>query len=40
MGQVVATAERIVRAPADRVRSALADYTETRRREHPEQFSE
>jgi len=40
MGQVVATAERVVRAPADRVRSALADYTETRRRVLPEQFSD
>jgi len=40
MGQVVATAERVVGAPADRVRSALADYTETRRRVLPEQFSD
>jgi hypothetical protein len=40
MGQVVATAERVVRAPVDRVRSALADYTGTRRRVLPEQFSD
>jgi uncharacterized protein YndB with AHSA1/START domain len=40
MSQVVATAERVVRAPADRVRSALADYEGTRRRILPEQFSE
>ncbi|SFK85513.1 SRPBCC family protein [Geodermatophilus ruber] len=40
MGQVVATAELLVRAPADRVRSALADYTGARRRALPEQFSD
>jgi hypothetical protein len=40
MGQVVATAERIVRAPAERVRAALADYTGTRREVLPEQFSD
>jgi hypothetical protein len=40
MSQVVATAERIVHAPAERVRSALADYTDTRPRILPEQFSD
>jgi uncharacterized protein YndB with AHSA1/START domain len=40
MGQVVATAERIVSAPAERVLAALADYADTRRRLLPEQFSE
>ena len=40
MSQVVATTERVVRAPADRVRTALADYEGTRRRVLPEQFSE
>jgi uncharacterized protein YndB with AHSA1/START domain len=40
MGSVVATAERVVRAPADRVLSALADYEGTRRRILPEQFSD
>jgi hypothetical protein len=40
MGQVVATAERVVRAPVERVLPALADYTETRRRILPEQFSD
>ncbi|RFU22755.1 SRPBCC family protein [Geodermatophilus marinus] len=40
MGQVVATAERVVRAPADRVRSGLADYTGARREALPEQFSD
>ena len=39
MGQVVATAERLVTAPVDRVRSALADYEGTRPRVLPEQFS-
>jgi hypothetical protein len=38
MGQVVATAETVVRAPSERVFAALADYTETRRRVLPEQF--
>ena len=40
MSQVVATAERVVRAPVDRVRSALADYEGARRRVAPEQFSD
>ena len=40
MGQVVATAERVVRAPVDRVRSALADYEGVRPRVLPEQFSD
>ena len=40
MGQVVATAERAVRAPAERVRAALADYSGTRREVLPEQFSD
>jgi hypothetical protein len=40
MSQVVATAERAVRAPAERVRAALADYEGARRRALPEQFSD
>jgi uncharacterized protein YndB with AHSA1/START domain len=40
MSQVVATAERIVRAPAEQVRAALADYEGARRRVLPEQFSD
>ena len=40
MGQVVATAERVVQAPADVVRTALADYTTTRPAVLPEQYSE
>ncbi|UOX99808.1 SRPBCC family protein [Blastococcus sp. PRF04-17] len=40
MSQVVATAERIVRAPAERVVAALADYEDTRRRIAPAQFSD
>jgi hypothetical protein len=40
MGQVVATAERVVRAPAEVVRAALADYTTTRPAVLPEQYSE
>ena len=40
MGQVVATAERVVRAPADVVRDALADYVTTRPAVLPEQYSE
>jgi hypothetical protein len=40
MSQVVATAERVVHAPAERVRSALADYVDTRPRILPEQFSD
>ena len=40
MSQVVATAERIVRAPAEQVLAALADYEVTRPRLLPEQFSD
>ena len=40
MSEVVATAERVVQAPAERVRAALADYEGTRRRIAPEQFSD
>jgi Polyketide cyclase / dehydrase and lipid transport len=40
MGQVVATTERVLRAPADVVRAALADYAVTRPRVLPEQYSE
>jgi hypothetical protein len=40
MGQVVATAEQVVRAPADVVRAALADYATTRPAVLPEQYSE
>ncbi|SNR40811.1 SRPBCC family protein [Blastococcus mobilis] len=40
MSQVVATAERVVRAPAAQVRAALADYEGARRRALPEQFSD
>jgi hypothetical protein len=40
MSSVVATAERVVRAPAERVRTALADYASTRPRLLPEQFSD
>jgi hypothetical protein len=40
MSQVVATTERDVAAPADRVRQALADYAATRPRILPEQFSD
>lgn len=40
MAQVVATAERIVRAPAEQVAVALGDYLGTRPRILPEQFSE
>ena len=40
MSQVVATAERAVRAPAEQVRAALADYEGARRRALPEQFSD
>ncbi len=39
MSEVVATAERVVRAPAEQVRAALADYAVTRPRILPEQFS-
>ncbi|HEY0509643.1 MAG TPA: SRPBCC family protein [Blastococcus sp.] len=37
---VVATAERVLRAPAEQVRAALADYSGTRPRLLPEQFSD
>ncbi|MGY1600960.1 SRPBCC family protein [Geodermatophilus sp. SYSU D00815] len=40
MSEVVATAEHVVRAPAERVRAALADYEGARRRAMPEQFSD
>ena len=40
MSQVVATAERVVRAPAEQVRLALADYLETRPRLLPAQFTD
>jgi uncharacterized protein YndB with AHSA1/START domain len=40
MSQVVATAERVVRAPAEQVRAGLADYEGTRRQVLPEQFSD
>ncbi len=40
MSEVVATAERIVRAPAERALAALADYEGTRRRILPEHFSD
>ena len=40
MSEVVATAEHVVRAPADRVRSALADYEGVRPRILPEQFTD
>jgi hypothetical protein len=40
MSQVVATAEGIVRAPADQVAAALADYETVRPRVLPVQFSE
>ena len=40
MSQVVATAERVVRAPAEQVHAALADYEGARRRILTEQFSD
>src|SRR5690349_23153813 len=40
MSEVVASAEKIVRAPVDRVLAALADYRVTRPRLLPEQFSD
>jgi uncharacterized protein YndB with AHSA1/START domain len=40
MSQVVATAERTVRAPAEQVVAALADYEDIRPRLLPEQFSD
>src|SRR3712207_9075968 len=40
MSEVVATAERGVHAPVERVRAALADYEGARRRALPEQFTD
>jgi hypothetical protein len=40
MSQVVATAEHVVHAPAERVVAALADYVDVRPRLLPEQFSD
>ena len=40
MSEVVTTAEHVVRAPAERVIAALADYDGARRRIMPEQFSD
>lgn len=40
MSEVVTTAERVVRAPAEQVLTALADYEGARRRILPEQFSD
>jgi Polyketide cyclase / dehydrase and lipid transport len=40
MSEVVATAEHVVRAPAERVGAALGDYEGVRRRILPEQFSD
>jgi hypothetical protein len=40
MSEVVATAEHVVRAPAERVKAALGDYEGARRRAMPEQFSD
>ncbi|WP_217146817.1 SRPBCC family protein, partial [Streptomyces sp. AC627_RSS907] len=40
MAQVEATTERIIRAGAEDVFDALADYNGTRQRVMPEQFSE
>jgi len=40
MSQVVATTERDVAAPAERVRQALADYAGVRARILPDQFSD
>jgi hypothetical protein len=40
MSQVVATAEHVVRAPSERVITALADYADTRPRLLPAQFSD
>ncbi len=40
MSEVVATTERVVRAPAEQVRAALADYEGARRRALTEQFSD
>jgi hypothetical protein len=40
MSEVVATAEHVVRAPAEEVVTALSDYEGARRRILPEQFSD
>jgi hypothetical protein len=40
MSEVVAAVEHVVRAPAERVKAALADYEGARRRAMPEQFSD
>jgi hypothetical protein len=40
MSEVVATAERVVRAPVQQVLTVLADYAGTRPRLLPEQFSD
>ena len=40
MSEVVATAEHVVRAPAERVLAALGDYEGVRRRILPDQFSD
>lgn len=40
MSEVVTTAEHVVRAPAEQVLTALADYEGARRRILPEQFSD
>lgn len=40
MSEVVATAEHVVRAPVERVATALADYEGVRQRILPEQFSD
>jgi hypothetical protein len=40
MSEVVAAAEHVVRAPAERVHAALGDYEGVRRRILPEQFSD
>ena len=40
MSEVVATAEKVVRAPVEQVRAALADYAGTRPRILPEQVSD
>src|SRR5919199_6926118 len=40
MSEVVATAEHVVRAPAEQVLAALGDYEGARRRAMPEQFSD
>ena len=40
MSEVVTTAEHVVRAPAEQVSAALADYDGARQRMLPEQFSD